>query len=62
MPQCSGTQFLTRLVEHATLSESGPIRQDNPPETIPWSLIMTPLVKNPLLKRPAIIIDSAMPL
>ena len=26
MPQCSGTHLLTRLVQHATLSESGPIR------------------------------------
>ena len=26
MPQFSGTFFLTRLVQHATLSESGPIR------------------------------------
>jgi len=35
MPQCSGTHLLTRLVQHATLSESGPIRacsytRDNP--------------------------------
>ena len=26
MSQCSGTHLLTRLVQHATLSESGPIR------------------------------------
>ena len=39
MPQCSGTHILTRLVLHATLSESGPIRacsytRDNPSSLI----------------------------
>ena len=38
MPQCSETHLLTRLVEHATLSESGPKRHALIRETSPWSL------------------------
>ena len=36
MPQCSGIHILTRLVQHATLSVSGPIRI---PETAPGHLV-----------------------
>ena len=39
MPQCSGTQLMTRLAQHATLSESGFIKacsytRDNPSSLI----------------------------
>ena len=38
MPQCTETNLLTRLVEHATLSESGPIRTCSYTRNNPWSL------------------------
>ena len=40
MPQCSGAHLLTRLVQHATLSESGLIRACCYTRYNPWSLIV----------------------
>jgi hypothetical protein len=55
IPQCSGTHLFARLVQHATLSESGPIRaflykthiQDNTLVTYSGTL------ETPILRRPA---------
>ena len=40
MPQYNGTHSLTRLVLHAILSESGPIRACHYTRDNPWSLIV----------------------
>ena len=61
MPQYNGTHSLTRLVLHAILSESGPIRachytRDNPLVTYSGTL------ETPLPMRPAVLIDLGMPI
>ena len=50
MSQCSGAHLLTRLVQHATLIESGPIRacsytRDNPPSHLKWYVSILPMIR-----------------
>ena len=61
MKAFSESHVLTRLVQHATLSESGPIKacsytRDNPLVTYNGTM------KTPKPVTPAVIIDSDMPI
>ena len=53
MPQCSKTHFLTHLVQHATLSESGPIRA---------CYYIHGTLETPIPGTRAVLIDSGMPI
>ena len=61
MSQCSGTHLLTRLVQHATLSESGPTRACSYTREKPL-VTYSGTLKTPLPMRPAVLIDLGMPI